>query len=97
LVARGAGEVLAFARARKSSSRRPTPAFLDTLAAAQANRRFRRRDPNAQAALLVLALPPETPEKAEPRKPSQARLAEYRAGRPHRENAFLRLWNAMLI
>ena len=76
----------------------PHPVLLDTLAAAQANAGdFAGAIQSAQAALLVLALPPETPEKAELAQAIAARLAEYRAGRPHRENAFLRLWNAMLI
>ena len=91
-------EVLAFARRAQELQPAPHPGILDTLAAAQANAGdFAGAIQSAQAALLVLALPPETPEKAELAQAIAARLAEYRAGRPHRENAFLRLWNSMLI
>ena len=90
-------EVLAFARRAQTLHPAPHVGILDTLAAAQANAGdFDDAAKTAQAALLVLSLPPDSPAEAEFARNIAARLEEYQHHRPHRENAFLRLWNSML-
>ncbi len=89
-------EVLALARRAQALHPEPHPVVLDTLAAAQANAGdFAAAVETAQTALAAIP-PPATPQEAEGRRNIEFRLQEYRNQKPHREDAFRRLWTSML-
>ena len=91
-----AAEVLALARRAQDLHPAPHPGILDTLAAAQANAGdFAAAAETAWAALALLPDSP-SPQDAEVRRNIESRLKQYEDGKPHRENAFLRLWTSML-
>ena len=90
-------EVLALAQRAQALHPEPHPGILDTLAAAYANAGdFAAAADTARAALLLLSLAPSPGQEAELYRNIESRLEGYLNHRPHRENAFLRLWNSML-
>ena len=83
-------EVLKSAQHAQTLVPAPHPGLLDTLAAAQANAGdYPAAAQTARRTLELLS--PDVPEQAELRRSVQIRLREYENGRPHREEAFLRL------